>query len=225
MRIRFGPFTVDSETRQLRRQQLEIHLSPKAFDLLCVLLEQRPKVVGKAELHTRIWPDTYVVDANLNVLIGEIRRAVADKAERPRFIRTAHGVGYAFCGEAHDLDEPPATPRAPTTRFWLVWKNQTFPLSEGDNIIGRDPQCSVWLDVTGVSRQHARIQIDSATRTVALNDLNSTNGTFLRRSQVTAREPLTDGDVIRIGSVELRFREWSPDKPRETERIRRKENK
>lgn len=222
MRIRFGPYTVDSETRQLRRQQLEIHLSPKAFDVLCILLERRPKVVDKAELHTRIWPDTYVVDANLNVLIGEIRRAMADKAERPRFIRTVHGIGYAFSGEAHDFDEPAATARAGTPRFWLAWRNQTFPLSEGDNIIGRDPQCSVWLDVSGVSRQHARIQIDSATRTVALDDLNSTNGTFLRRSPVRAREPLTDGDVIGIGSVELRFREWSRDKPRETERIRRK---
>ena len=222
MRIRFGPFTVDSETRQLRRQELEIHLSPKAFDLLCMLLERRPKVVGKAELHRRIWPDTFVVDANLNVLIGEVRKAVADKAERPRFVRTVHGIGYAFCGEAQDLEAPAATARAATPRFWLAWGNQTFPLSEGDNIIGRDPQCSVWLDVSGVSRQHARIQIDSATRTVALDDLNSTNGTFLRRSQVRTREPLTDGDIIKIGSVELRFREWSQDRPRETKRIRRK---
>src|SRR6266851_2777396 len=165
VRIRFVPFTAASETRQLRRQQLEIHLSPKAFDLLGVLLERRPKVVGKAELHTRIWPDTYVVDANLNVLIGEIRRALADKAERPRFIRTVHGVGYAFCGEAHDLDEAASTAAPRTTRFWLAWGNQTFPLSEGDNIIGRDPQCGVWLDATGVSRQHARIRIESATRT------------------------------------------------------------
>jgi len=94
-------------------------------------------------------------------------------------------------------------------------------LSEGDNIIGRDPQCGVWLDVTGVSRQHARIRIDSATRTVALDDLDSTNGTFLRRLQIRAQEPLADGDIIGIGSAELRFREWSQDKPRETERIRR----
>ena len=222
MTIRFGPITVDSETRQLRRQELEIHLAPKAFDLLCMLLERRPKVVGKAELLTRIWPDTYVVDANLNVLIGEIRRATADRAERPLFIRTVHGVGYAFCGEAHELDEPAAKGPARPTSFWVVWNNQIFPLLEGDNIIGRDPHCSVWLDATGVSRQHARIRIDSAARTAALDDLNSTNGTFLRRAQVTAREPLTDGDVIRIGSVELRFREWSKDKPRETERIRRK---
>jgi DNA-binding winged helix-turn-helix (wHTH) protein len=222
VRIRFGPFTVDSQTRQLRLNQAEIHLSPKAFDLLWILLERRPQVLGKAELHTRIWPDTHVGDANLNVLMGEVRKAIADKAERPQFIRTLHGVGYAFCGNAEDLDEPAATAETRKTRFWLAWRNQTFPLAEGDNIIGRDPQCSVWLDVSGVSRQHARIRIDSAAGTVALEDLNSTNGTFLRRSQIRERQPLADGDVIEIGSVELRFREWSRDKPRETERIRRK---
>jgi DNA-binding winged helix-turn-helix (wHTH) protein len=42
------------------------------------LIEQRPKVLDKADLHGRIWPDTYVVDANLNVLIAEIRRALED---------------------------------------------------------------------------------------------------------------------------------------------------
>src|SRR5262245_66386341 len=89
---------MDSETRQLLGDGREIHLSPKAFDLLCALIETRPKVVEKADLHARIWRNTYVVDANLNVLIGEIRRALGDRAQDSRFIRTVHGVGYAFCG-------------------------------------------------------------------------------------------------------------------------------
>ena len=219
MRIRFGPFIVDSETRQLLRDQGEVHLSPKAFDLLWVLLERRPKVVDKAELHTRIWPDTYVVDANLNVLIGEVRRTISDTPQRQRFIRTVHGIGYAFCGEADDLAASPA--RAHTPRVWLVWKDRTFVLSDGDNIIGRDPQCDVWLDASGVSRQHARIRVDAATRSVALDDLDSTNGTFLRRARIVAPETLTDGDLIKIGSVELKFRAWTANKPPKTERIRR----
>lgn len=220
MKTRFGPFIVDSETRQLLRDQREVHLSPKAFDLLCALLERRPNVVDKAELHTRIWPDTYVVDANLNVLIGEIRRTIADTPQHPRFIRTVHGIGYAFCGEADDLNPSPA--RAHIPREWLVWKDRTFLLSDGDNIIGRDPQCSVWLDELGVSRQHARIRIDAATRSAALDDLDSTNGTFLRRARIVAPEPLTDGDLIAIGPVELRFRAWTADKPAKTARIRRR---
>ena len=160
MKTQFGPFIVDSETRQLLHDRREIHLSPKAFDLLCVLLERRPKVVDKGELHTRVWPDTYVVDANLNVLIGEIRRTIADPPQQQRFIRTVHGIGYAFCGDADDLTASPAPAHAP--RVWLVWKDRTFLLSDGDNIIGRDPKCSVWLDATGVSRQHARIRVDAA---------------------------------------------------------------
>src|SRR6185295_11030821 len=129
VKTRFGPFIVDSETRQLLRDQREVHLSPKAFDLLCALLERRPNVVDKAELHTRLWPDTYVVDANLNVLIGEIRRTIGDTPQHPRFIRTVHGIGYAFCGEADDLRPSPA--RAPAAREWLVWKDRTFVLSDG----------------------------------------------------------------------------------------------
>ena len=96
MRVRFGPFTVDVETRQLLRDGSEVHLSPKAFDLLCNLIEHRPRVVEKGELLGQIWPDTFVVDAGLNVLIGEIRRALSDDARQPRYLRTVHGVGYAL---------------------------------------------------------------------------------------------------------------------------------
>lgn len=219
MKTRFGPFTVDSRTRQLLREQREIHLSPKAFDLLCVLLERRPEVVRKEELHARIWPDTYVVDANLNVLIGEIRRTLGDKALRPRFIRTAHGVGYAFCEEAAEVDTPRA--RAQATRVWLVWKDRTFVLAEGENIIGRDPQCGVWLDASGVSRQHASIRVDNESRRAVLSDLNSTNGTLARGATVSAPTTLADGDTITIGSVELTFRSWISDSAQKTERIRR----
>jgi DNA-binding winged helix-turn-helix (wHTH) protein len=83
VRARFGPFAIDSDTRQLLRAGTEVHLSPKAFDLLCTLIESRPKVVEKETLHARIWPDTYVVDANLNVLVSEIRRAIGDKIQQP----------------------------------------------------------------------------------------------------------------------------------------------
>jgi DNA-binding winged helix-turn-helix (wHTH) protein len=219
VKTRFGPFIVDSRTRQLRRDQREIHLSPKAFDALCMLLERRPEVVRKEELHARIWPDTHVVDANLNVLVGEIRRTLGDKALRPRFIRTAHGVGYAFCGEAADIESAPS--RAQPTRVWLAWKDRTFLLAEGENIIGRDPHCGVWLDASGVSRQHASIRIDNASRSAVLTDLNSTNGTLVRGAAIAGPAALADGDVIAIGSVELTFRSWLSDSAQKTERIRR----
>jgi DNA-binding winged helix-turn-helix (wHTH) protein len=146
VRARFAQFTIDSDTRQLLRGGAEIHLSPKAFDLLCALIHSRPKVMEKGELHARIWPNTYVVEGYLKVLMGEIRRAIGDSPQQAEFIRTVHGIGYAFCGTAVDVH---AAPAALETLFcWVAWGSKTCSLSEGDNIIGRDPRCSVWVDAS-----------------------------------------------------------------------------
>jgi DNA-binding winged helix-turn-helix (wHTH) protein len=220
VRARFGPFTIDSETRQLLRAGTEVHLSPKAFDLLCTLIESRPKVVEKETLHARIWPDTYVVDANLNVLVSENRRATGDHRQQPEFVRTVHGIGYAFCGTAVQVEAAAAAPEA--LFCWVAWASRTSSLSEGENVIGRDPRCSVWLDAPGVSRRHAAIRVDSATRRVTLEDLGSTNGTFLRRSRVRTEVALEDGDEIKVGTVVLTIRLWASDKAPHTKRIRRR---
>jgi DNA-binding winged helix-turn-helix (wHTH) protein len=224
VKTRFGPFILDSDTRQLRRGDAEIHLSRKAFDLLSVLLTHRPKVMNKEELHAALWPDSHVDAAGLNVLVGDVRRALGDAAKRPRFIRTVHGVGYAFCREAvHDSGrngEPSPVPGA--TPCWLVWGERTFRLSDGENVIGRDPRCSIWLDAAGVSRRHASIVIDLAQGTVYLRDLESTNGTFLGGSRVVQPVALSDGDDMKVGSVVLKFRRWVPERAAETRRIRRK---
>ena len=219
MRARFAQFTIDSETRQLLSAAGEVHLSPKAFDLLCGLIESRPKVVEKADLHARIWPNTYVVDANLNILIGEVRRALGDSAQNPKFVRTVHGVGYAFCGTAVDVQPSHAPVQA---LCWVVWNRKTCQLSEGDNTIGRDPRSDVWLDVPGVSRRHAIIRVNSGNRRVTLEDLGSTNGTFVRRAPVEGEVALTDGDLIRVGTVDLTVRLWATDMATETKRIRRR---
>lgn len=228
MRVRFAHFDLDSDTRQLLRDGEDVHLSPKAFAVLSVLLAKRPNVVAKADLFGEIWPDVFVVDANLNVLVGEIRRALDDDAQSPRFIRTVHGVGYAFCGQAIEAGRPSRSvglqpdrfvEGGTAVRFWLAWKNQTFSLEEGDNIIGRDPRCEVWVDHSGVSRRHARIRIEGGESRPVLTDLESTNGTFVAGKRITEATPLTDGDAIKVGSVTLKFREWTEQASR-TKRIR-----
>lgn len=218
MRVRFAEFVLDAGARQLRSGDREVHLSKKAFDLLLILVERRPGVVGKSDLHAQLWRDTFVVDTNLNVLVAELRRALGDTPRDPRLIRTVHGVGYAFCGEVSELaGGAPSPPDA--RRFWLALNDRTFALGEGDNVIGRDPGCDVWLDAPGVSRRHARIQT-SAAGEVFLEDLGSTNGTFVRAARVTGRLRLFDGDAIHVGSLELRFRMWVPGRSAETERVR-----
>jgi DNA-binding winged helix-turn-helix (wHTH) protein len=221
MRTRFDQFTLDSDTRQLLYGGTEIHLSTKAFDLLCILLARRPNVIGKEELLRQVWPDSHVLEANLNVVVGEVRRAIGDHAQTPLFIRTVHGVGYAFCGRAADIESASPAVHAEPSGWWLVGNNRSFVLLEGDNIIGRDPLCSIWLDDPDVSRRHARIRIDSANRSAVLDDLESTNGTLLGRSRVKTQMPLADGDVIRVGPVELKFRNGAGAQ-QETRRVRRK---
>ncbi|HEX2310577.1 MAG TPA: winged helix-turn-helix domain-containing protein, partial [Vicinamibacterales bacterium] len=69
MRVAFGEFTLDSEARLLTDGSGSLHLSPKAFSLLVLLLERRPAVVSKSEVSHRIWPDVTVAETSLSALV------------------------------------------------------------------------------------------------------------------------------------------------------------
>ena len=199
---RFGPFTLDYGTRQLLKDADEIHLSPKAFELLTILLANRPRAVSKAELQERLWPSTFVEETNLAGLVAEIRRALADSATRPVFLRTVYRFGYRFVGEVVESDAAPPT-APPLHRLCVVFENRQTVLLEGANVIGRAPDSTIQCDATGVSRQHARILVSQGEAT--LEDLGSKNGTYLRNDRITSAR-LSDGDEIRLGTVKLTFR-------------------
>jgi DNA-binding winged helix-turn-helix (wHTH) protein len=215
--FRFDNFTLDARTRRLLRlgssglhaqaggggDHAEIHLSPKAFDLLMVLIENRARAVSKAELHEKLWPSTYVLETNLAGLIAEVRRALADSAERPRYIRTVQRFGYWFIGNAQEFSDRD-DPVKPFVKYWLVWETRQIALTEGENVLGRAPDAGIWIDAPGVSRHHARIRLHESG--AAVEDLGSKNGTYVRGHRVTEPLPLNDGDQIRIGSVVITFR-------------------
>jgi DNA-binding winged helix-turn-helix (wHTH) protein len=198
----FGPFVLDSHTRQLRRDGEDIHLSPKAFELLAALAAERPNVLAKQVLHQRLWPDTFVAEANLSNLIAEVRAALGDSPRAPKYLRTAHKVGYAFCADAVDATAPAASD--PRVVCWLEWGSQRFPLTTGAHVIGRDPDVEVRLNAATVSRRHARL-IVNADR-VVLEDSGSKNGTFRGVERVTTNPvALADGDHLGIGSLRIVF--------------------
>jgi DNA-binding winged helix-turn-helix (wHTH) protein len=204
--VRFGEFTLDLDARQLRGPSGELHLSPKAFELLKILAENHPRALSKNELHEHLWPATFVSEVNLATLVAEIRDALGDDARKPRFIRTAHRFGYAFCAP---VSETSSESRTDVTTFcWLIKDGRRVPLRPGENILGREPDEGIQLDSPTVSRRHARIVIGAGTAT--LEDLDSKNGTFLRGERVSAPVPLANGDEIRVGSVALRFRMTTP---------------
>lgn len=203
MRGRFGEFTLDTDLRRLCGQSGEIHLSRKAFDLLLLLVENRSRVVAKGELQRRLWPDTFVVDTNLASLIAEIRDALQDDAKEPRFVRTAHRVGYAFCADVVDCREEP--PAIHGSLCWLIMDGRRIPLRPGENILGRDARDDIAIESPSVSRRHARIVVTTGQATI--DDLGSKNGTYVRGDRIDTVVPLSDGDEVRIGVVVLRFRQ------------------
>jgi DNA-binding winged helix-turn-helix (wHTH) protein len=208
MKVTFGDFTLDTGTRQLLRGRAhaEVHLSPKAFDLLAILVASRPGVVTKESLRDRLWAGTNVVAANLNNLASEVRAALGDDPQQPRYVRTVHGVGYAFCGQAEGHRAVPSDDAA--NRMWLVYEGRTVVLEQPETIIGRDPKCAIWIDVPGVSRRHAAIRLVSngVMTNAVLEDLASTNGTFVNDRPVNSPVTLEDGQTIRVGEATLTFR-------------------
>ena len=200
MSVRFGDVRFDADARQLFRQERAVHLSGKAFELLKLLLERRPAALSKAEIQERLWPDTFVSEANLPSLVTEIRDAIGDDARRTRYVRTVHGFGYAFSGEV--IDEQPEG-RLLTTHCWLASEMGRISLVEGDNVLGRGDDSGVILESSTVSRHHARIRI--AGDVAIIEDLDSKNGTYVGDERVGAARQLEEGDRIRIGAFLLIF--------------------
>ena len=194
MRKRFGQFEFRQDTRQLLREREVVPLSPKAFALLELLLAQAPAAVSKDQILGLVWEGTVVSDASLTNVIAEIRAALEDRSRQPRFIRTVHGFGYAFCGEILN------SPRRDVTAGTL-WRLRVgglpLALMPGENVIGRDPDVAVHIDHSEISRRHARVLVNGDGAVV--EDLQSRNGTFLNGKRVESPTALHDGDVLSVG--------------------------
>jgi DNA-binding winged helix-turn-helix (wHTH) protein len=204
MRIRFGDCLLDSGTRQLFVAGEEVHLQPKAFQFLELLLQNRPKAVSRNEIHEKLWPGTFVSDGTLTSLLGEVREAIGDGARDSRFVRTVHRFGYAFSGVAQEARGRPSVRPATACAYWLLKGRRRIPLEPGETIVGRDTGAGVHIDDSSVSRRHARILISAEGAT--LEDLRSKNGTFLGERKIEQQAPLSDKDKIRVGSVRMTIR-------------------
>lgn len=199
MKLRLDDLTVDRDRRALRRGEEDVHVSPRAYRLLELLLDRRPKAVPQQEILDALWPDTVVSDGSIKVLVNELRRALRDDARKPRWIRTVPAWGYALEGPVRE-EEGPAT----AARHSVVWAGSVVPLSEGVNVLGRDRDVAVLVGHPSVSRRHAQVRVDG--RSAVLEDLGSHNGTWVGSKRVDAPVPLFDGDQILLGTATLTYR-------------------
>ena len=148
-RWRFGDFVLDLDARELLRAGTAVELSPKALQLLGILVEDHARALSKTELQDRLWPGTFVVEKNLTNLVSEIRNALGDDAARPRWIRTVHRFGYAFSEMPEPIDvtrgeSPPVASLVDARR-----DNLPVPLT---NFIGRARELSELLRLVSSAR-------------------------------------------------------------------------
>lgn len=204
MKVRFGGCRLDTDAHRLFRGSLEVHLSPKAFELLRVLVENRARALSKAELLELVWPDVFVSDASLARVVNEIRQEIGDRARHARIVRTVHAYGYAFVADVEDEDPGFSGSSIGRSACWLTLRNRTILLTDGEYIVGRDPDSTIWLDSPKVSRRHARVVVGVGRATI--EDLTSKNGTFVRGDRVSGPIAVQPGDDIRIGPFTLIFR-------------------
>jgi len=117
MQVSFGGFVLDWDSRELRRGAEPVRLSPKALQLLQILVTERPNALSKVDLQNRLWPDTFVVEKNLANLISEIREALGEDPLDPRFIRTVPRYGYAFRDLTAEINGSRTLARPATSRW------------------------------------------------------------------------------------------------------------
>ena len=199
MRAAFGDFTFDDETRQLLRSGESVSVPPRVFDLLGVLLANRPRALSKSDLMDTLWPKTFVSESNLASLVNDLRAALGDDARQPdvdphrlRLRLRVHGRGRPGGGRRPVLRPAPAS-----------WAGREVGLREGATVLGRDASADVVVADGSISRRHARIDVRA--EGVTLEDLGSKNGTFHGETRVTSPVTLSNGDEIRLGTVLLRF--------------------
>jgi DNA-binding winged helix-turn-helix (wHTH) protein len=200
MRLKFGDCVLDLSARQLERADKVVPLEPKMYALLEVLIKRRPAVATNNELDELLWPKVYVARTSLTRLVSELRTVLGDTPRDSRIIRTVYKTGYAFCADVTCL--PPG--RSLPATIEVLWMKQSLPLTDGEHIAGRDTECSLLIDGTTVSRRHARITVTRGGATI--EDLDSTNGTYVNGARITAPTPLTPGDEFALGSELLRLR-------------------
>jgi DNA-binding winged helix-turn-helix (wHTH) protein len=131
----FDEFTLDVRERRLLRGAEVVRVSPKAYDVLVALVQQRGRLVTKDELLKRIWPESFVEEGGLTVHMSALRKALGEDARRPIYIETVAGSGYRFIAAVRfdSEDEKPFASSAvarPVELYELVGRGRSHLLSD-----------------------------------------------------------------------------------------------
>jgi Tol biopolymer transport system component/DNA-binding winged helix-turn-helix (wHTH) protein len=141
--VRFGDFEIDITNRELRKRGRVVRLQPKQFTLLLILAERAGQIVSREEIRDNIWdPNTFVdFERSINFAINQVRAALGDSAEKPRFIETVPRLGYRFLCPVEVFPNPSEPPLSPltipgnTTQVHVPAEANIFGEAGGDSFI------------------------------------------------------------------------------------------
>ena len=95
--IRIGEMTINSKSRRVVRSGEEISLTPKEFDILYFLAENRGEVFTKEQIYKAVWSENYLLDdSNIMAFIRKLRKKIEPNPDEPKYILTIWGIGYKF---------------------------------------------------------------------------------------------------------------------------------
>lgn len=167
---RFGCYRLDMAAARLSRDGSVLPLPPKALAVLAYLVERRGRLVGKEELLDAVWGRRFVSEGVLKNTVQTLRRALADDPRAPRYIETAHRLGYRFIAELEAEAESPAAAKTPTPlvgreddmarlRGWLGLARRGEPqlvFVTGEPGIGKTALIEAFADLAGEAAAHGR---------------------------------------------------------------------
>lgn len=210
-----GDWYVEPDLGRIRRDDHEVHLELRVMDVLVFLACHPSRLVRRQQIIDGVWDGSFISDNTLTHTIAEIRNALGDNASNPEYIETIHRRGYRLLKPVTDLEGRQPHDFGRPSRFRVLVDKRNIQLREGRNLIGRTPGASICVHSLQVSRQHARIDVE--TTRAFIEDLASKNGTRLNGRPVDGRQQLRDGDRIILGegAVAIQFIEAGSIAPKE----------
>lgn len=209
----FGPFHLDLQAGELRKNGQQLEVRPKVFDLLVYLVQNRGRLLPKEALLEQVWSDVVVSDTSLTRTVADLRELLDDAPEQPKYIQTMPRRGYKFVAAVEEIRSAPARLSGTASGLSLLHGAKEYPLREGTHLIGRGREADIPLFTSSTSRQHARVHVSS--EDVILEDLGSMNGTRVNGQRISGSVELKLGDQIEVGGETLVL--WSPLSPTEPE--------
>lgn len=148
----FGPFVLNVPQHLLLKEGQPVSLTPKTYDILLLFLRSQGRMVGKQELMSSLWPNSFVEESNLTQQISTLRRVLGESAGEQKYLVTVPGRGYRFAVEVREFKHRPS--------LSLVKNDATLSATDsalGAELRAAEPSLGVQSGATGTAARNRRV--------------------------------------------------------------------